>query len=81
MPAPLAAAAPGDRVDWNAVRERLARLRVLSFRVDRVGQAYRVNFLMSTSRQRTHQVESTAGTEAAAVSLALERAEQVAGTR
>jgi hypothetical protein len=80
---PVTATADGRQVDWNAVRVHLARLGALSFRVDRLGsESYRVTFVLATAQpQRTHQVECTAGSEAAAVELALARAQQVAGLR
>jgi hypothetical protein len=72
---PVAAAAS---VDWNAVRARLDRLGALSFRVDHLpGGDRRVTFLMPTSSpNRTRQIETIAASEAAAVQLALEQAEQ-----
>jgi hypothetical protein len=79
---PRAAASPATAVvvasvDWNATHERLQKLGVLSVHVDRLSTgAHRVTFLLPTeSAARTRHIESTAATEAAAVQLALEKAE------
>jgi hypothetical protein len=83
MPAPeelgISAASPAssgnpleNKVDWNETRERLQTLGVKSFRVDRtpVG-AFNVTFLLCEPGSRPRQVESTAGSEAEAVMLAI----------
>ncbi len=64
-------------LDWNAIRQRLQQLGALSFRVDQLAAGgHRVTFLLPTADpRRTRQIETTAASEAAAVQLALERAE------
>jgi hypothetical protein len=66
-------------VDWNALRDRLSRLGVTSFRVDTLSAGgHRVTFLVPTQEKgRTRHIETTAATEAAAVQLALEQVERV----
>lgn len=72
-----------DKVDWNRARQRLQHLGALSFRVDKVGPAgYRVTFLLPTRQANsTHCIEAAAPTEATAMCLALERAEQWANAQ
>lgn len=74
LPAPevfgLAVAGPG-------FRNQLSRLGVTNYRVDRLNQGgYRAVLLMAGRQpQSSHLIESTAQTEAAAMALATERAE------
>lgn len=65
-------------VDWNATRGRLQRLGVTSFRVDRAASGwYQVTFMLATEANLlSHHVQSTAETEAEAVSLALVETER-----
>lgn len=70
------AAPPAPSVDWNATHARLRQLGAVAFHLDRVGQGYRVTCLLPAGREGvTHQIESEAANEAAAVQQALQRAE------
>jgi hypothetical protein len=87
MPSPeqlgVATARPAGDIDWDATHRRLDRLGALCFhreKLDRGG--YRFTCLLPTSQaDRTHRVEVVAATEAEAVRLALEKAEEWAGGR
>ncbi|MFO0867138.1 MAG: hypothetical protein U0744_21280 [Gemmataceae bacterium] len=69
-------------VDWNATHARLRQLGVTGFHLDRTGEGFRVTCLIPASRTgQTHQIESEAGTEAAAVQFAIQRAETYAASR
>jgi hypothetical protein len=70
-------------VNWTEVHNRLDRLGALSFYQQKVAaNRFRVTFLFPSSQpNRAHQVEAEAQTAEAAVALALERAEQWAGTK
>jgi hypothetical protein len=90
MPTPLAAPTPRyseetttmAAVDWNATHARLRQLGVTGFHLDRVGEGFRVTCLIPASRTgQTHQIESEAVTEAAAVQFAIQRAETYAASR
>lgn len=75
--APAVLAQPLAPVDWNVVRQRLQRLGALSFHVQQLDRNYRVVFELPTGHNdRTHLVEAVAASEAQAVMLALQRAEQ-----
>ncbi len=69
---PVAAPAP-VAVDWNQVHARFEQLGVVKLQRDRLPQGgYRVTLALPA-----HQVEATADTEAAAVLLAVQRAESL----
>lgn len=69
-------------VDWNATHARLRELGVTGFHLDRVSQGFRVTCLIPASRAgQTHQIESEAPNEAAAVQYAIQRAETYAASR
>ncbi len=80
-PAPATPGTAAGSIDWNSARQRLQRLGALSFRVDQVGPAgYRVTFLLPSRQPNSmHCIEAAATTEATALGLALQRAEQWAG--
>jgi hypothetical protein len=67
-------------VDWNLVDQRLHKLGALSIHRQRLTQGgYRFFFLVPTSQaDRVQRVEAVAATEAEAVRLALEKADQLA---
>lgn len=69
---------PADTVDWNTIHARLRQLGAVGFHLRKLADdSYRVTFTLPTSQtQRTHLVEVDAQSEAAAVTLALQRAEQ-----
>jgi hypothetical protein len=80
MPPPeafgLAPKAPAN-VNWNAARSRLQQLGASAFRIDPVGDSFRVRILLPTNQSGgLHEVETTADSQAAAVDLALEQAER-----
>jgi hypothetical protein len=89
-PAPLAMPSPAqlglstapagavDSVDWNRALERVRRLGASGFHLNKVTEGgYLVTLQLPTgSADRLQHIEATAGTEAAAVCLALDRAEQ-----
>jgi hypothetical protein len=77
------AAAPPAAVDWNDAHARLRRLGALGFHLDRLPEGgCRVSFHLPTNQpQRTRVVESVGRTEAEAVHLALQQAEQWANPR
>lgn len=91
MPTPIAMTPPAPRysdeavastVDWNATHARLRELGVTGFHLDRVSQGFRVTCLIPASRGgQTHQIESEAPNEAAAVQYAIQRAETYAASR
>jgi hypothetical protein len=64
--------------DWADVHRRLDRLAALSFHQEKLtAGGCRITVLLPTDRRdRAHQVEADAATEAEAVSMALERAEK-----
>jgi len=67
------ATAPG--IDWNVTHARLDRLQAVRFQSDRLPQGgYRVTFILPAGTQ-SQPVEAVGETEAAAVQLALARAE------
>ena len=67
-------------VDWAEVHRRLDQLGALSFHQQKLLEGgYRVSFALPGSRSdRMHQVEATAPTEAQAVHLALQKAQELA---
>jgi hypothetical protein len=70
--APVSSAA----VDWNHMHARLEKLGVVNFQRDRLSQGgFRVILMLPA-----HRVEANGETEAAAVLLALERAENLVST-
>jgi hypothetical protein len=72
-----------ETVDWNAALARAHRLGATSFNVSQPPQGgCQVTLLLPTGvAGRIEHVEATAGSEAVAVRLALERAEQWAAQR
>jgi hypothetical protein len=79
-PAPVTSPATALRVDWNDLRARLERLGALGLHLDKLAIGYRVAFLLPTNQpDRAHHIEATADTEAAAIRLALQRAEAWVG--
>jgi hypothetical protein len=79
----VAAPAAGEQVDLNAALQQARRLGVTGFNLNQLPDgSYQVALRLPTCQpDRTQHVEATARTEAAAVRLALERAEQWATTR
>jgi hypothetical protein len=84
MPSPeelgIACAKPvshGD-ADWSLAYRRLQDLGAFCFQLDKLPQGgYRCTCLLPTSQpDRNHRIEAPAATEAAAVRLALDKAEQ-----
>jgi hypothetical protein len=66
-------------LDWNATHARLERLQAVRFQSDRLPEGgYRVTFLLPTGASMPQQVEACGASEAAAVHLALQRAEAFA---
>jgi hypothetical protein len=76
--ASVATADGRDAVDWNAALERVRRLGATGFHLTRLPQGgHQVTLLLPTAQaDRSQYVEVTASTEAAAVRIALDRAEQ-----
>ena len=70
-------------VDWNDAHARLRRLNAVGFHLDRLSEGgCRVTFQLPTQQpQRTHVVESIGRTDAEAVHLALQQAEQWASRK
>jgi hypothetical protein len=68
-------------VDWNQVDQRLRQFRAISIHRQRLTQGgYRFLFLLPTGQaDRVQRVEAVAATEAEAVRMALEKADQLAG--
>jgi hypothetical protein len=75
-PAKTAAA----KVDWNETRSRLDRLGAIGLQTIQMNDGrHRIAFVLRTRQaDQVQHVEATAATEAEAVALALERAEQCA---
>lgn len=68
-----------ETVDWNAVHFHLRRLGAVAFQLVRADDHVRVTFLLPTGeRERTQRIEVTSASEAEAVRLALEKADQFA---
>jgi len=64
-------------VDWNVTRARLQQLGATNYRVDYLGaDGFRVRLLLNGRAGSMHEIETTAGTDAAALAVALEQAEQ-----
>jgi hypothetical protein len=76
----VAAARPAD---GDTLHRRLEQLGALSFQVDRLPQGgYRVNCSLPTSQPgRSHRIEVQAASAAEATRLALDKAEEWAGSR
>jgi hypothetical protein len=76
-PAELGVAPPG-KVDWNETHSRLDRLGAFGLQMVQLNDGrHRVAFVLRTAKaDQVQHVEVTAATEAEAVALALERAEQ-----
>jgi len=73
--APVAATPAAPAVDWNIAKQRLDRLNPVAFHSDRLAHGgFRISVLLP-ARDGTHHIEAEAGSEAAAVAVALERAE------
>lgn len=73
--APAAETPAAPAVDWNITKQRLDRLNAVAFHSDRLAPGgFRISVLLPT-RDGTHHIEAEAGSEAAAVAIALERAE------
>jgi hypothetical protein len=70
-------------LDWDSARRRLTGVGASSFHLERLApEGYRFTCLLPTANaNRSHRVEAVAATEAEAVQLALNRAEQWAGGR
>lgn len=67
---------------WEAAHRRLRQLGAICYRLDRLPQGYRFTCLLPTaSETRSHRVEAQAATEAEAVLLVLDQAEQWTRTR
>src|SRR5437763_3610054 len=89
MPSPeqlgiAAANAPTGALDWTAANRRLALLGAISSHRERLPQGgFRfVCLLPTTQADRTHRIEAVATTEAEAVRVALQKAEEwAAGER
>jgi hypothetical protein len=64
--------------DWQTTRARLQACGAVSFQADRLGDgSWRFSCQLPTAQAgRTHRIEAQAATEAEAVRLALQRAEQ-----
>jgi hypothetical protein len=73
----------GPSVDWADVHRRLEQLGALSFQQQkRLEGGFRITFMLPTDHNdRTQQIEAVAETEAQAVRLALEKAEELAGKK
>jgi hypothetical protein len=73
-------AVPGTagKVDWNATRERLQQLGGISWQLTQLTDgSFRVALVMRTTQPNCfHHIEATEATEAAAVNVAMARAEQ-----
>ena len=64
-------------VDWNVTRARLQQLGATNYRVDYLGaDGFRVRLLLNGQAGSMHEIETTAGTDAEALAVALEQAEQ-----
>lgn len=73
---PAAPANPA-RVDWASVHDRLDRLGATCFHVEKLAKGARVTCLLPTSKADcAHRIEAVAGSEAEAVALAVNQAEQ-----
>src|SRR5262249_3690378 len=64
--------------DWNVLHRRLGQLGVHDFRLDKTpGGGYRATLLLPTGQKNhTQHIEAPGNTEAEAVCLALDRAEE-----
>jgi hypothetical protein len=72
--APLAAKAP---VDWALIQSRMERLGVLQYKKTAIANGVRVTMLLPTSNPALGQpVEAQAETEAAAIVMALDAADE-----
>ena len=69
--------------DWSAAHRRLNDLGAKCFHVDQLpnGDCRVICLLPTTEQGKTHRVEAQAGSEAAALALALERVETWARRR
>jgi hypothetical protein len=65
-------------LDWSAIHRRLGQLGPNDFRLDRLPEGgYRATLLLPTGQEnRKHHIEAPGQTEAEAVCLALDRAEE-----
>jgi hypothetical protein len=74
--------AVADELDWNAVHRRLNELGKQSLQVQRTADGYLCTCLLATAEAgRSQRIEAQGATEAAAVRLALARAEQWASRK
>lgn len=73
----------GESVDWNLVRTRLDKMGAVGFHLDKLNQGgTRVRFFLPAGQPNsTQHIEAAADTEAAALRLALDRAEAFARNR
>jgi hypothetical protein len=76
-------ASAGEKVDWNTVLDKVNRLGSIGFHLTRLPQGgCQVTLLLPTGQtDRIQHIEASAATEADAVRLALERAEQWGAAR
>ena len=73
----IGAPTPAADVDWNAVHRRLHNLGSTSYQSQRTADGYRFTCLLPTADpSRTQRVEAQAASEAEAIRVALNRAEQ-----
>ena len=80
--APTRSTSPQESLDWNQVRTRLDRMGAVGFHLDRLERGgTRVRFFLPARQPNTTQhIEAAADTEAAALRLALDRAEAFANS-
>ena len=62
-------------IDWNDVRARLHRLGAVGFHLDHVGGQWRAQLLVPVNAMEMRTLESSAGTDAAAIAAVLQQAE------
>jgi hypothetical protein len=67
-----------ESAEWTAARQRLDRLGAVGFQMDKTGQGgFRFTCLLPTVQPgRIHRIDAVAATEADAVRLAIDKAEE-----
>jgi hypothetical protein len=78
---PAQAAAALAPIDWNDLRTRLHKLGAVGFHLDQVGGQWRAQLRVPVNAQETRTLESSAASDAAAVSGALQQAESLVSQR
>src|SRR5262245_61658740 len=79
--APVATPFTAREIDWNDVRARLHRMGAVGFHLDHVGGQWRAQLLVPVSAQEMRTLESSAGSDAAAIAAVLQQAESQVARR